>query len=157
MTSGIRYEKGIGKYRPTCDVEGCVSHHIHIQDYLHSVNMLTVDEHLYLISMMEKHIKKEGDCLIWTGTIHETGYGRTQLLGQYQAHQVAWMLGNMEDAPKGKLIRHDCIKNRACVNNLHLTIGTDQDNADDKIRDGTILNGEQISTSKLKASQVRDN
>ena len=71
-------------------------------------------------------------------------YGET---GSTSVHILRWKLetGNPPEAPK---IRHKC-RNRNCFKIDHLEIGSPKDNAQDRIRDGTMLIGEKNPNSKI--------
>lgn len=55
--------------------------------------------------------------------------------------------------PEGMIVRHEC-DNSACINPLHLKIGTIKDNSDDKVKRNRHKKGMQIHTSKLTEQQV---
>jgi DNA-binding transcriptional regulator YiaG len=102
--------------------------------------------------------------------INPAGYGQLTIDGKtYPAHRIAYELWN-EPIPNGLVVRHKC-KNRHCVNPEHLETGTSKENANDKIRDGTLMKGdlhyarihpekmargERHGSVKLTANQVQD-
>lgn len=70
-----------------------------------------------LASMAERF----GDCLLWTGTKNDDGYGRIRVDGRMlSAHRVAWTEAGGTLAP-GAEVDHIC-HNRACINVGHLRI-----------------------------------
>lgn len=85
----------------------------------------------------------EGDCVLWSGTMHDTGYGifnwKYPLRGAKQrrnwfAHR--WILTYMNGPiPDGLVVRHKC-HTRSCVNPDHLEIGTYSDNNWDTLEAG---------------------
>ena len=96
---------------------------------------------------------RDSDCVVWTGAKNKGGYGvlyYKQLL--YYAHRIAFNLG-WGCIPDGALVRHLC-NNKLCVNPAHLRIGTDADNAQDRVRTGKHLYGEKHKSSKLTLAQV---
>jgi len=100
-------------------------------------------------------VNKEGaeGCWEWLGNKCK-GYGRYWYNGKdIQAHRYSWILHNGL-IPEGLLVRHKC--REKCVNPEHLELGTNKDNANDKIRDGTSLRGIKNSHNKLIPEQVKE-
>lgn len=106
------------------------------------------------------------DCWNWVAGKFDSGYG--MFSGIYGvnpgdrgakktmlAHRASWMIHNLANIPQGKLICHHC-DNRACVNPLHLYLGTYQDNNRDTIRRerGNRSVGSECSWSKLTEENV---
>ena len=80
-------------------------------------------------------VDKTGECWIWTAYTKTDGYGQFKFDGKMRgAHRMAWLLTNGE-IPDGMLVCHTC-DNPSCVNPNHLFLGTNQDNADDKMNKG---------------------
>ena len=116
------------------------------------------------------HVQKTESCWLWTMLLNPTGYGQLTIDGRTRpAHRVAYELW-VGSIPDGLLIRHKC-RNRHCVNPEHLETGTPEENAADKIRDGTLMKGdthyarlhpekmargERHGSVKLTTDQVRD-
>ena len=95
-------------------------------------------------------------CIPFAGKRRKNGYGYTQFMGrQYLAHRLAYALNEFlhPDALSGLVIRHKC-DNPACINVEHLEPGTQQDNADDKVKRGRSLRGEAVAGAKLTADMV---
>ncbi|WP_367582384.1 HNH endonuclease signature motif containing protein [Tsukamurella tyrosinosolvens] len=85
------------------------------------------------------------------------GYGKISIGGQGKtrgAHIVAWELANGMPMPEGLQIRHSC-HNPPCTNPAHLSVGTAQDNADDKQAAGRYYRGEQHGRAKITEDDVR--
>ena len=93
-------------------------------------------------------------CLLFTGGAGSHGYGQININGkQRTAHTAVWINKN-GPIPGGSIVRHKC-RNRLCVNPDHLELGTSKENNfDDKLRDGTLLRGEQLPQSKLTVAAV---
>lgn len=66
-------------------------------------------------------LREDGDCLVWTGTKSNYGYGRFSALGrhQVQAHNFMWLSICRFEIPEGMELDHLC-RNRSCVNPAHL-------------------------------------
>lgn len=93
------------------------------------------------------------ECWPWIGAITSHGYGCTAYKGKVVgAHKVAYMLTN-GDVPAGLEIMHSC-DNRPCCNPAHLTVGTRQDNIDDKVRKGRTAKHSKKNT--LSPDDVRE-
>lgn len=74
-------------------------------------------------------------CRIWTGALHEKGYGAMKVDGvNTRPHIVAWELEN-EPVPAGMLLRHKCDV-RACIEVKHLELGTAKQNTQDMFERG---------------------
>lgn len=72
-------------------------------------------------------------CWTWTAYKDPRGYGMFRFHGRVQvASRVSWILTNGE-IPKNMNICHHC-DNPSCVNPAHLFLGTDSDNARDRVR-----------------------
>lgn len=119
----------------------------------------------------------EDACWPWrAGVFSQTGYGQTQHpLRPYNAsgnttsctaHSVAWELVNGEvgsyEGPGGKPIklrvRHQCPggPNRLCCNPAHLRLGSDRDNAGDRIKQKGEARGERVGNSVLNLLLVEE-
>lgn len=95
--------------------------------------------------------KKEPDeCWEWKGGIRgKNGYGAFKYEGKTaSAHKVSYLISNGE-IPDGMLVCHTC-DNRKCVNPKHLFLGSHQDNYDDAIQKGRIVQQSKWNLKDLK-------
>lgn len=85
---------------------------------------------------------KLGPCWSWTASTHNAGYGQIGFNKRIAyAHRVAWELC-VGPIPDNLLVCHKC-DNPPCCNPTHLFLGTDSDNAWDKVRKGRAPRGDQ--------------
>lgn len=98
------------------------------------------------------------DCLVWTGSKNDKGYGRMVVKGQFiLAHRFAYCvavgltLKEIEDL----VIRHRC-DNPSCINPTHLESGTPMDNVMDRVARGRSASGECNGHAKLTVEQVEE-
>jgi hypothetical protein len=98
------------------------------------------------------------DCLVWTGSKNDKGYGRIVVKGQFiLAHRFAYCvavgltLKEIEDL----VIRHRC-DNPSCINPTHLETGTPMDNVMDRVARGRSASGECNGHAKLTVEQVEE-
>jgi HNH endonuclease len=89
----------------------------------------------YLANFVRR-LEWNGECLDWTGSIANTGYGVYRSQG---AHIVAYELW-VGPVPKGKLVRHDCDRPR-CAAPWHLRLGSHAANMGDKVSRGRARGG----------------
>jgi len=101
-----------------------------------------------------KMVDKTDSCWLWKGSKNTYGYGQISINSkQKTCHRFSWLLAG-NTILEGHVIRHKC-RNRHCVNPEHLETGTHQENALDRVRDGTVANGCKQGKSKLTEEQVR--
>lgn len=84
-------------------------------------------------------------CWLWQAAKMPAGYGVFSVRGVKQrAHRVAYELC-VRPIPAGMFVLHRC-DTPACVNPLHLFLGTHTDNMRDKIAKGRAFNGRKART-----------
>jgi hypothetical protein len=101
--------------------------------------------------------KKAGGCWVWQarGRVGK-GYGKFSVRRGWNqlAHRVAWSLVNGE-IPDGLHVLHSC-DNMLCVNPVHLFLGTNKDNIDDKVGKGRQSKGGDYSSAVFTEADVRE-
>lgn len=95
-------------------------------------------------------VNEASQCWEWSGSRSRFGYGS---FNGSLAHRVAWELFH-GPIPEGICVLHEC-DNPPCVNSSHLFLGTDADNAADKVQKGRHLFGQKHYMAKLNEDQVR--
>ncbi len=136
--------------RKFCDKEHCINpdHWIILND----------DDAYYKLAERNllKNSYKEGNCRLWTGSLDDDGYGKSQIGGNtYGAHKVAMIVSMKSEIDKNLKVRHKC-RNKNCIEIAHLELGTAQDNVNDQIRDGTKLEGGKHHCAKLTDNDVKN-
>lgn len=94
----------------------------------------------------------KGDCWIWTAGRTVKGYGQFAVMRSTQrAHRVSFLLFHGV-WPKNQIL-HKCDV-PSCVNPAHLSDGTCQDNADDKVRKSRQVRGVRHPHARLDEVSV---
>jgi hypothetical protein len=94
-----------------------------------------------------------GGC--WEAAGHTYGIGYVQIMWagkQYGAHRLAYEAW-VGPIPEGALVLHSC-DNPPCINPEHLSVGSHQENMDDRARRGRASRGERHPASKLSDSDA---
>jgi len=108
----------------------------------------------------EKYVQREPDgCFRWCGGRDIRGYGIFFFKGKTAfAHRVALLIyDKIKQFTPGLQVRHSCGE-ASCVNPEHLSEGTREQNAADKVIHGTSLRGNRCHFAKLdwqKVSEIR--
>jgi hypothetical protein len=97
-----------------------------------------------VIVRLVENVRREGDCLVWTGTCRPDGYGVMSDRGRVRrVHVVAWEAEN-GPVPSGRCVLHRC-DNPPCLDPRHLFLGTRRDNGEDRHAKGrTVLHPENL-------------
>jgi HNH endonuclease len=110
------------------------------------------------VRLSSKCVKDElSDCILWTGTKNNKGYGRlTYEKKQISVHRVAYELANGPIA-NGLFVLHSC-DNPLCVNPEHLSLGNQTENMRQASERGRIrvprCKGIEQGSSKLSEDDV---
>lgn len=76
----------------------------------------------------DERTRRDGECLIWTGSVNPRGYGTFRVGGRgIGSHRYAWERVN-GPIPDGMQLDHTCW-NRACVEISHLRLATNAENS----------------------------
>lgn len=82
----------------------------------------------HVMERLKAKVRKEGDCLVWTGCKNWGGYGLIKHNGKMRlVHRVAFEAARGE-IPNGLQLDHLC-RNRACCNSEHLEPVTNAENS----------------------------
>src|SRR4030043_361681 len=90
-------------------------------------------------------VNKTDDCWIWTAYCNKKEYGCFKFQDKSElAHRVSWIIHN-GPIPNGLHVLHKC-DNPPCVRPDHLFLGTDKDNANDRISKGRFVDLNWLKT-----------
>lgn len=106
---------------------------------------------------LAERVVRVGDCLIWQGCRGSRGYG-VMPIGKNNneaTHRVAWAIANGKRPDPGMHVMHSC-DTPACVNPVHLSLGTAKDNQRDCSFKGrkNPRRGSQHGASKYTERQI---
>jgi len=139
----------------TCDQSRCINHWDIRHTHLNSIVEMSDTDYEQTCIRFDQNTLKDGECVRWKGLKDDFGYGKWSLLWKFtRAHRIAYMLAHLEEIPNGLVVRHKC-KNRDCVREEHLELGTHLDNMRDRTRDGTNLSGIDNPACKLTEDDVK--
>ncbi len=115
----------------------------------HQKNVRTVKERFSC-----KHSPNENGCWIWHACRSGHGYGMLRVDNKViYAHRLSWTF-RYGEIPDGLFVCHTCDV-PACVNPLHLFLGTHADNVRDLVVKGLKMRGENSPSAILTEENVR--
>jgi transposase len=99
---------------------------------------------------------REGGCLLWKQSVDKNGYGCIKVDGDtWLIHRFAFQMANqLEEIPQGKQVCHCHSGNRNCFDDLHLRLGTAEENGQDRVDHGTSNVGERNHAALLTDEQA---
>jgi hypothetical protein len=107
-----------------------------------------------LKKIIQRTHEDEDGCIIWEGARVPDGYGCIRHEGiVWKVHRLVWTFIN-GSIPKGMKVLHTCDK-PACVYDKHLYLGTDQDNASDRVERNRQARGVSHACSIFTENDVR--
>jgi len=114
-----------------------------------------INDKLKQLFLENSELVTETGCRIWTGYTNADGYGRFWFHGKLcLVHRIVYTVFYGEVASSLHIL-HRCDV-PACINELHLYIGTDLDNHNDSIKRGRSARGEKNGKVKLTELQVKE-
>jgi len=141
------FNEEVYKLENTCDNEKCIN-----IDHFEGFDKFESTER---ILQKGTTIDPETGCHNWSKSCDSRGYGRiiydgVEIRCTLFSYMVKHNIRERNLIPKKLIMRHNCPKkNSSCHNPDHIEIGTNQDNSNDMIRDGTVLTGEQNPNCKI--------
>lgn len=120
--------------------------------------------HLWIRFWEKVAVTDPSSCWEWLGATTWWGYGHVHLYtpgprgGRKRlmlAHRLAWQLHEGK-IPPGLQVMHSC-DNRRCCNPDHMTLGTNKDNVDDKMRKGRHVAHRGDRNGNSRAARARRN
>ncbi len=109
-----------------------------------------------IIERFWSKVNKTKTCWLWTKSTNSAGYGVIKVYkgNMILSHRLSYEI-NTGEIPPGKHVLHRC-DNPLCVNPKHLFLGSDDDNAKDKVSKGRQMKGEKNWNAILTQQQANE-
>ncbi len=103
-------------------------------------------------------VESPSGCWEWTGRSLRGGYGRPSINGRLTLlHRFVWEMVHgpipAGEGYHGTCVIHGC-DNPPCCNPAHMSLGTHQENIDDRTNKGRGARGSRVNTAKLVDADV---
>jgi hypothetical protein len=100
-------------------------------------------------------VDKTPSCHLWNGAIDSSGYGILTINGKnHNAHRLNYEWATGKPIPKGLVLLHKCDQ-RNCVNDQHLSLGTQNENIADRVKKNRSAKGPQNGRARLKPKDIK--
>ena len=126
----------------TCDDRACV-------EWTHMSKLKRNDEGPEYFNRRYQEVLsvgvRDGNCLLWKQYINPKGYGHVKVNGNsLLIHRFSFMMANgLTELPEGMHVRHSHSGKRNCYDPRHLSLGTAEENGQDRVDHGTTLVGQK--------------
>lgn len=102
----------------------------------------------------DARLRRDGDCLLWTGAVHHSGYGAFAITHRLivRAHRYAFARAH-GPIPPGVVVRHRCDR-KLCCDLAHLLDGSQAENVADRQERDRQARGAAVATAKLTETDV---
>lgn len=108
----------------------------------------------YLLANIQKPDDVDG-CWIWIGSLHKHGYGQATVNRKQEgAHRVVYHYFRGPITDDLHVLHGPTCKTRACVNPLHMHLGTEVDNVRDRVEFGNNCVGSRSPKAKMTEIQA---